>query len=55
MLYTTVLFLFFNYLFWTINAKPGRSSLHKKDIPALTLPWGTYQGELYGEDQEVSE
>lgn len=55
MLHTTILFLFINSLFWIIDGKHGRSCLYTNDdILKLTLPWGTYKGELYGEDGEVS-
>ncbi|TGO89479.1 hypothetical protein BPOR_0107g00050 [Botrytis porri] len=53
MFYKSFLFLIFNALFWTINAKHRKSYYSKADLPTLTLPWGTYRGELYGDDGET--
>ncbi|TGO35437.1 hypothetical protein BHYA_0158g00190 [Botrytis hyacinthi] len=53
MFYKSFLFLIFNALFWTINAKHRKSYYSKSDLPTLTLPWGTYKAELYGKDGET--
>ncbi|TGO28650.1 hypothetical protein BPAE_0025g00590 [Botrytis paeoniae] len=53
MFYKSFLFLIFNALFWTINAKHRNSYYSKDDLPTLTLPWGTYRAELYGDDGET--
>ncbi|KAF5873404.1 putative carboxylesterase family protein [Botrytis fragariae] len=53
MFYKSFLFLIFNALFWTINAKHGKSYYSNADLPTLTLPWGTYRGELYGDEEQT--
>ncbi|TGO47646.1 hypothetical protein BOTNAR_0513g00030 [Botryotinia narcissicola] len=53
MFYKSFLFLIFNALFWTINAKHGKSYHSTDDLPTLTLPWGTYKAELYGNEGET--
>ena len=55
MLHITALFLLLNSLLWSINAETGHVCLHKTDTRKLTLPWGTYEAEPYGQDGEVSE